>query len=210
MSRCDCKASGRLDSRPGRYRIAAIRCAGPPVPGSSVRRSGARHSHWTDTQSTIRRVRSRRCLHSPRREEARPPPRNRRTVRASAVADRDSFCLGGDLRRGVVLVEPRRYFGPTMLGFVSERNPCSGALGLGLMGSVGMTVVGLFTPHSVRPATHSPITWPMGFYRQSLPPKRCGPSPPPKATSRPSRKQAPYSARPKTTGAAFRSDTSSR
>ena len=37
------------------------------------------------------------------------------------------------------------YFWPTMLGFVSERIPKSGALGLGLMGAVGMAVVGLLT-----------------------------------------------------------------
>ncbi len=37
------------------------------------------------------------------------------------------------------------YFWPTMLGFVSERIPRSGALGLGLMGAMGMAVVGLFT-----------------------------------------------------------------
>ena len=37
------------------------------------------------------------------------------------------------------------YFWPTMLGFVSERIPRSGALGLGLMGTVGMAVVGLVT-----------------------------------------------------------------
>jgi len=37
------------------------------------------------------------------------------------------------------------YFWPTMLGFVSERIPKSGALGLGLMGATGMAVVGLFT-----------------------------------------------------------------
>jgi len=37
------------------------------------------------------------------------------------------------------------YFWPTMLGFVSERIPRSGALGLGLMGAVGMAVVGLVT-----------------------------------------------------------------
>ena len=37
------------------------------------------------------------------------------------------------------------YFWPTMLGFVSERIPKSGALGLGLMGTVGMAVVGLVT-----------------------------------------------------------------
>lgn len=37
------------------------------------------------------------------------------------------------------------YFWPTMLGVVSERIPRSGALGLGLMGAVGMAVVGLVT-----------------------------------------------------------------
>jgi len=37
------------------------------------------------------------------------------------------------------------YFWPTMLGFVSERIPRSGALGLGMMGAVGMAVVGLVT-----------------------------------------------------------------
>ncbi len=37
------------------------------------------------------------------------------------------------------------YFWPTMLGFVSERVPRSGALGLGLMGAVGMATVGLLT-----------------------------------------------------------------
>ena len=37
------------------------------------------------------------------------------------------------------------YFWPTMLGFVSERIPRTGALGLGLMGAVGMAVVGLIT-----------------------------------------------------------------
>lgn len=37
------------------------------------------------------------------------------------------------------------YFWPTMLGVVSERVPRSGALGLGLMGAVGMATVGLFT-----------------------------------------------------------------
>jgi fucose permease len=35
------------------------------------------------------------------------------------------------------------YFWPTMLGVVSERIPRSGALGLGLMGTVGMATVGL-------------------------------------------------------------------
>ena len=37
------------------------------------------------------------------------------------------------------------YFWPTMLGVVSERVPRSGALGLGLMGTVGMATVGLVT-----------------------------------------------------------------
>ncbi len=37
------------------------------------------------------------------------------------------------------------YFWPTMLGVVSERIPKSGALGLGLMGTVGMATVGLVT-----------------------------------------------------------------
>lgn len=37
------------------------------------------------------------------------------------------------------------YFWPTMLGVVSERIPRSGALGLGLMGTVGMATVGLVT-----------------------------------------------------------------
>ena len=37
------------------------------------------------------------------------------------------------------------YFWPTMLGFVAERVPRSGALGLGLMGATGMAVVGLVT-----------------------------------------------------------------
>ncbi len=37
------------------------------------------------------------------------------------------------------------FFWPTMLGFVSERIPKSGAFGLGLMGAVGMAVTGLFT-----------------------------------------------------------------
>jgi hypothetical protein len=37
------------------------------------------------------------------------------------------------------------YFWPTMLGFVSERIPRSGAFGLGLMGAVGMATVGLIT-----------------------------------------------------------------
>ena len=37
------------------------------------------------------------------------------------------------------------YFWPTMLGVVSERVPRSGALGLGLMGTIGMGIVGLVT-----------------------------------------------------------------
>jgi len=37
------------------------------------------------------------------------------------------------------------YLWPTMLGFVSEQIPRSGALGLGLMGTVGMATVGLVT-----------------------------------------------------------------
>ncbi|NND70943.1 MAG: MFS transporter [Rhodothermales bacterium] len=37
------------------------------------------------------------------------------------------------------------YFWPTMLGFVSERIPKTGALGLGLMGAVAMFTVGLVT-----------------------------------------------------------------
>ncbi|HSM35763.1 MAG TPA: MFS transporter [Longimicrobiales bacterium] len=37
------------------------------------------------------------------------------------------------------------YFWPTMLGVVAERVPRSGALGLGLMGTVGMATVGLIT-----------------------------------------------------------------
>jgi hypothetical protein len=37
------------------------------------------------------------------------------------------------------------YFWPTMLGVVSERVPRSGALGLGLMGTMGMATVGLVT-----------------------------------------------------------------
>ncbi|MXV94980.1 MAG: MFS transporter [Gemmatimonadetes bacterium] len=37
------------------------------------------------------------------------------------------------------------YLWPTMLGFVSEQIPKSGALGLGLMGTVGMATVGLAT-----------------------------------------------------------------
>lgn len=38
------------------------------------------------------------------------------------------------------------YFWPTMLGYVSERNPKSGALGLGVMGAVGMLASFLVTP----------------------------------------------------------------
>ncbi len=38
------------------------------------------------------------------------------------------------------------YFWPTMLGFVSERNPKSGALGLGVMGAIGMLASFIVTP----------------------------------------------------------------
>lgn len=38
------------------------------------------------------------------------------------------------------------YFWPTMLGYVSERNPKSGALGLGLMGAIGMLANFIVTP----------------------------------------------------------------
>ncbi len=38
------------------------------------------------------------------------------------------------------------YFWPTMLGLVSERNPKSGALGLGVMGAIGMLASFLVTP----------------------------------------------------------------
>ena len=38
------------------------------------------------------------------------------------------------------------YFWPTMLGYVSERNPKSGALGLGVMGAVGMLAAFFVTP----------------------------------------------------------------
>ncbi len=38
------------------------------------------------------------------------------------------------------------YFWPTMLGFVSERNPKSGALGLGVMGAIGMLASFFVTP----------------------------------------------------------------
>jgi MFS family permease len=37
------------------------------------------------------------------------------------------------------------FFWPTMLGFVNERIPRSGALGLGLMGGIGMAITGLLT-----------------------------------------------------------------
>jgi hypothetical protein len=37
------------------------------------------------------------------------------------------------------------FFWPTMLGFVNERIPRSGSLGLGLMGGIGMTISGLVT-----------------------------------------------------------------
>ncbi len=38
------------------------------------------------------------------------------------------------------------YFWPTMLGYVSERNPKSGALGLGMMGAMGMMAVAVVIP----------------------------------------------------------------
>jgi MFS family permease len=38
------------------------------------------------------------------------------------------------------------YFWPTMLGFISERNPKSGALGLGVMGAIGMLASFFVTP----------------------------------------------------------------
>lgn len=37
------------------------------------------------------------------------------------------------------------FFWPTMLGFVNERLPRTGALGMGLMGGIGMTITGLLT-----------------------------------------------------------------
>ncbi len=39
------------------------------------------------------------------------------------------------------------YFWPTMLAFVSEQNPKSGALGLGMMGAVGMLAAAFVTPY---------------------------------------------------------------
>jgi fucose permease len=39
------------------------------------------------------------------------------------------------------------YFWPTMLGFVSENNPKSGALGLGMMGAMGMMAAAFVTPY---------------------------------------------------------------
>lgn len=59
--------------------------------------------------------------------------------------------LGAGVRAGATLAAATVfavgvcYFWPTMLGVVSERAPRSGALGLGLMGAVGMAVVGLAT-----------------------------------------------------------------
>jgi hypothetical protein len=38
------------------------------------------------------------------------------------------------------------YFWPTMLGFVAEYIPKSGALGLSLLGGVGMLATGIFQP----------------------------------------------------------------
>jgi fucose permease len=53
--------------------------------------------------------------------------------------------LGMALASATVFALGVCYFWPTMLGFVSERVPRSGALGLGLMGAMGMAVVGLVT-----------------------------------------------------------------
>ncbi|MEZ4702747.1 MAG: MFS transporter [Rhodothermales bacterium] len=39
------------------------------------------------------------------------------------------------------------YFWPTMLGYVSENNPKSGALGLGMMGAMGMMAAAFVTPY---------------------------------------------------------------
>ena len=39
------------------------------------------------------------------------------------------------------------YFWPTMLAYVSERNPKSGALGLGMMGAMGMMAAAFVTPY---------------------------------------------------------------
>ena len=51
----------------------------------------------------------------------------------------------GDLRLRHCLRRGGLLFLATMLGVVSERVPKSGALGLGLMGTVGMATVGLVT-----------------------------------------------------------------
>lgn len=51
----------------------------------------------------------------------------------------------GTLAAATVFAVGVCYCWPTMLGLISERVPKSGALGLGLMGTVGMAVVGLVT-----------------------------------------------------------------
>lgn len=58
-----------------------------------------------------------------------------------------SFATGGaaTFAAATVFAVGVCYFWPTMLGVVSERVPRSGALGLGLMGTVGMATVGLVT-----------------------------------------------------------------
>ncbi|MEZ4695406.1 MAG: MFS transporter [Rhodothermales bacterium] len=53
--------------------------------------------------------------------------------------------LGVALAAATIFAVGVCYFWPTMLGFVSERIPRSGALGLGLMGAMGMAVVGIIT-----------------------------------------------------------------
>lgn len=53
--------------------------------------------------------------------------------------------VGATLAAATVFALGVCYFWPTMLGVVSERVPRSGALGLGLMGTVGMATVGLVT-----------------------------------------------------------------
>ncbi len=53
--------------------------------------------------------------------------------------------VGSTLAAATVFAVGVCYMWPTMLGFVSEQIPKSGALGLGLMGTVGMATVGLFT-----------------------------------------------------------------
>lgn len=53
--------------------------------------------------------------------------------------------IGATLAAATIFAVGVCYFWPTMLGVVSERIPRSGALGLGLMGTVGMATVGLVT-----------------------------------------------------------------